>query len=49
MTDFVRTLDANFASLDGYAFEPHYHQWADLRVHYLDEGPRNGPVENRAT
>lgn len=44
MTDFVRTPDANFASLDGYAFEPHYHQWADLRVHYLDEGPRDGPV-----
>lgn len=44
MTDFVRTPDANFASLTDYSFAPHYHQWADLRVHYLDEGPKDGPV-----
>ena len=40
MTDFARTPDANFAQLSDYPFEPHYHQWADLRVHYLDEGQK---------
>lgn len=44
MTEFSRTPDSNFDSLIDYDFEPHYHQWADLRMHYLDEGPRDGPV-----
>lgn len=44
MTDFLRTPDENFAGLQGYDFAPHYHQWQDLRMHYLDEGPRDGPV-----
>lgn len=44
MTDYVRTPDEHFAGLAGFAFEPHYHRWQDLRVHYIDEGPRQGPV-----
>ncbi|MGI9323896.1 MAG: alpha/beta fold hydrolase [Pseudomonadales bacterium] len=44
MTDFVRTPDANFAGLRGFDFAEHYHGWQDLRMHYLDEGPRDGPV-----
>lgn len=43
----LRTPDERFDSLPGYAFEPHYVDVPDseggqLRVHYLDEGPRNG-------
>ncbi len=44
MTDFLRTPDANFDGLTDFGFEPRYHQWQDLRVHYLDEGPADGPV-----
>jgi haloalkane dehalogenase len=44
MTNFVRTPDENFAELAEFSFEPHYHQWHDLRMHYLDEGPADGPV-----
>ena len=34
----MRTSDARFANLPGFAFQPHYTQWRDWRVHYLDEG-----------
>jgi haloalkane dehalogenase len=44
MTEFVRTPDRNFAGLAGFPFVPRYHHWQDLRVHYLDEGPSDGPV-----
>ncbi len=44
MTEFLRTPDEHFVALDDYNFEPQYHQWQDLRMHYLDEGPRDGPV-----
>ncbi len=44
MTDFLRTPDENFANLKDFDFTPHYHQWQDLRMHYLDEGPEDGPV-----
>lgn len=50
----LRTPDDRFADLDGYPFEPHYVDIDDqdpvdgetgtLRVHYLDEGPADGPV-----
>lgn len=41
----LMTPDSAFDGLPGYAFTPNYHQ-ADngLRMHYLDEGPRTGPV-----
>ncbi len=47
--EVLRTPDACFADLPGYAFEPHYVDVvADgldpLRMHYLDEGPADGPV-----
>ena len=44
MTEFIRTPDENFADLPGYAFEPNYHNWQDLRMHYVDEGPKDGHV-----
>ena len=45
--DFLRTPDSRFADLDGYPFAPHYLDvTADgappLRMHYVDEGPRDG-------
>ena len=44
MTEFVRTADENFTDLPGFVFTPNYHLWQDLRMHYLDEGPKDGPV-----
>ncbi len=44
MTEFARTPDINFEDLDDFQYEAHFHQWQDMRVHYLDEGPRDGPV-----
>ena len=50
--DFLRTPDDRFAGLQGYPFDPHYldvtadgaapHVKSALRMHYLDEGPRDG-------
>jgi haloalkane dehalogenase len=47
--EFVRTPDARFADLEDYPFSPHYLNVDDteggqLRVHYLDEGSRDGDV-----
>ncbi|MFP6806119.1 MAG: alpha/beta fold hydrolase [Pseudomonadales bacterium] len=44
MTEFERSEDTNFDNLDNFEFQPNYHQWQDLRMHYIDEGPRDGPV-----
>ena len=42
----LRTPDERFQKLPGYAFQPHYAEISDgeggtLRVHYIDEGPRD--------
>ncbi len=47
--DVVRTPDERFTDLPGYGFAPHYVEVPDgedgqLRVHYLDEGPADGPT-----
>jgi haloalkane dehalogenase len=44
--DILRTPDARFQNLPGYAFVPHYLDVRDedgtaLRIHYVDEGPRD--------
>ncbi len=44
MTQFVRTPENNFSALSDFPFEPRYHQWNDLRMHYIEEGPRDAPV-----
>ena len=44
MTDFIRTPDANFADLTDFPYTPRYHSWQDLRMHYIDEGPKDAPV-----
>lgn len=46
---YLRTPDERFENLEDYPFQPHYLQIADgeggeLRVHYLDEGPADGPL-----
>lgn len=40
----LRTPDERFENLPGYDFEPHYMEIDGYRVHYLDEGPSDGPV-----
>ena len=40
----LRTADERFAGLPGYAFQPHYTEYQGLRVHHLDEGPRDAAV-----
>ena len=41
---FVRTDDRHFASLPDFDFAPQYMTFEGLRLHYVDEGPRDGPV-----
>jgi haloalkane dehalogenase len=46
--DVYRTPDDRFEGLPGYPFEPHYvdvpsGDGSSLRVHYVDEGPRDAP------
>lgn len=41
--DALRTPESRFESLPGYPFAPHYVDVGDgLRMHYVDEGPRDG-------
>ena len=45
----LRTPDECFADLPGYPFEPHYVEveaegFDAVRMHYVDEGPADGPV-----
>ena len=44
MTDFLRTPDKNFSGLEDFSYKPNYHEWKDMRMHYLDEGPKDAPV-----
>jgi haloalkane dehalogenase len=37
----LRTPDERFANLSGYPFVPHYVEVDGLRMHYVDEGPRD--------
>ena len=44
----LRTPDSRFANLADYRFAPHYHHITqqgapELRLHYVDEGPRDVP------
>jgi haloalkane dehalogenase len=49
MPRVLRTTDERFANLPDYPFAPHYAEIPDgrfgrLRMHFVDEGPRNAPV-----
>jgi haloalkane dehalogenase len=38
--DLLRTSDDRFRDLPGWTYEPHYVHVGGVRVHYVDEGPR---------
>lgn len=40
----LRTPEERFAALPGFPFEPRYLEVDGLRIHYVDEGPREAPV-----
>jgi pimeloyl-ACP methyl ester carboxylesterase len=40
----LRTPDERFANLPGWPYAPHYLQIDGLRMHYVDEGPRDAAV-----
>ena len=45
----LRTPDSAFKNIQGYPFEPKYttiktHDGSDLRIHHIDEGPKEGPI-----
>ncbi|HET9691478.1 MAG TPA: alpha/beta fold hydrolase [Acidimicrobiales bacterium] len=40
----VRTPDANFAALRDFPYAPHHLDLGGVRMHYVDEGPADGPV-----
>jgi haloalkane dehalogenase len=42
--ELLRTPDERFANLPGFDFAPHYVALDGVRMHYLDEGPRDAPV-----
>jgi len=39
-----RTPEERFEGLSGFEFQPQYTEILGYRVHYVDEGPRNGPT-----
>jgi haloalkane dehalogenase len=39
--DLLRTPDERFRDLPGWRYEPHYVDVGGVRVHYVDEGPRD--------
>ncbi|MFN3259995.1 MAG: haloalkane dehalogenase [Pikeienuella sp.] len=41
--EILRTPDERFAGLPGWSFAPHYVEIAGMRMHYVDEGPRDAP------
>ena len=40
----LRTPESAFEDLPGYDFAAHYEDVQGYRVHYVDEGPRDGPI-----
>ena len=40
--DIVRTPDERFQNLQDWPYEPNYLQVGELRIHYVDEGPKDG-------
>lgn len=42
--EFVRTPESHFENLPDWPYAPHYLEWEGLRVHHIDEGPKDAPV-----
>ncbi len=41
---FVRTPEASFEGLADFPYPPNYLPFEGLRLHYIDTGPRDGPI-----
>ncbi|WP_337187655.1 alpha/beta fold hydrolase [Phenylobacterium sp.] len=41
---FLRSPEESFADLPDYPYAPNYVEFEGLRMHYVDEGPRDGPL-----
>ncbi|MBL7177135.1 MAG: alpha/beta fold hydrolase [Desulfobacteraceae bacterium] len=44
MPEVIRTPDEKFKDLALYLFEPNWFDWNGIRMHYVDEGPKDAPV-----
>ncbi len=44
MASVLRTPEERFTDLPGFPWAPRYLDWRGMRVHYLDEGPKDAPV-----
>lgn len=42
--DVLRSPEENFSQLKDFSFQPNYLEVSGLRMHYVDEGPRDAPV-----
>ena len=42
--DLLRTPDKRFENLSDFPFEPHYVEVEGIRIHYVDEGPKDAEV-----
>lgn len=42
--DLLRTPDECFQNLPGYPWQPNYLEVDGVRIHYIDEGPEDGPA-----
>ena len=42
--EFVRTPDEQFENLPDFPYQPNYAEVDGLRMHYIDEGPKDGEV-----
>jgi haloalkane dehalogenase len=42
--EVARTPEERFANLPDYPFSPHYAEVSGYRLHYVDEGPKDGPT-----
>ncbi len=42
--NLLRTPDKRFENLPDYPFEPNYIQVDKIRIHYVDEGPKDAPI-----
>jgi haloalkane dehalogenase len=43
-TDFLRTPEQRFAALPGWLYAPQWLEQGELRMHYVDEGPRDAGI-----
>ena len=42
--ELLRTPDERFENLPDFPFEPHYLEIDKIRIHYVDEGNKDGEV-----